>query len=255
MCMIMKGMAVVAVALGLSIDIPRISVRAHAAVPSGHAAASQAKRAEFGTERASGEARHIANWAVHSGDHKGLPFIILDKVEAKLFAFDERGKLIRATPVLLGMGKGDRFAPGVLEMDMYDTQPWQRITPAGRFEAEEDLNLSGERVLWVDYDSGIAIHRLTTRWTKQRRQERLASPSPADNRITYGCINVPVAFYDAIVSRHFGRNGGIVYVLPEDRPAKSLFGSYDVRDRIQVTQESSEGRVRAGSRSAQRSGN
>ena len=85
-----------------------------------------------------------------------LPFLVLDKVKARLFAFDEGGKLIRATPVLLGTGIGDKFAPGVVEMDMFKTKPWQRITQAGRFLAERGRNLQGEQVLWVDYDSGIA---------------------------------------------------------------------------------------------------
>lgn len=183
---------------------------------------------DFRSNMASPAVRHIARWAVHSGNHGQYPFIIIDKVDAKLFAFDGKGRLIRSTPVLIGMGTGDRFAPGVIDMDMYQTQPWQRITPAGRYFAREDLNLEGERVLWVDYDAGIAIHKMAAKRTRQRRHERLASSTPRDNRITYGCINVPVSFYKEVVRRYFGRAGGIVYVLPEERSANELFGSYDV---------------------------
>ena len=136
--------------------------------------------------------------------------------------------MIRSTPVLLGMGIGDTFPPGVIDMDMAATLPSQRITPAGRFEAEEGDNLSGQKVLWVDYDAAIAIHRLPARETAQRRRERLASPTPADNRITYGCINVPPWFYDVVIKRYFSSSGGIVYVLPERRSAKSVSGSYEV---------------------------
>ena len=87
-------------------------------------------------------------------------------------------------------------------------------------------------MLWVEYDSGIAIHKLATQWPEQRREERLASPSPADNRITYGCINVPVAFYTQVIEPYFGGNGRVVYVLPEERAAKDFFRSYDVSGRV-----------------------
>jgi hypothetical protein len=97
-------------------------------------------RAEARGETLSADVQHVADWAVHSGDNKGMPFIIVDKVRAKAAAFDPTGKLLRSTPILLGMGVGDTFEPGVLQMDMHDTTPSQRITPAGRYVAEEDLN-------------------------------------------------------------------------------------------------------------------
>lgn len=186
------------------------------------------QRAEVRGESITHDARHIADWAVHSRDHRGLPFIIVDKVYARAFAFDAAGRLIAQTPVLIGMGVGDTFAPGVVNLDMHQTLPSQRITPAGRFFAEEDLNLKGQRVLWVDYDAAIAIHKLPSKRTKQRRHERIASPYPADHRITFGCINVPPAFYEAVVARHFRRKGGIVYVLPDQAPLQAFFKSYDV---------------------------
>lgn len=188
------------------------------------------KRADIRGESLSADVQHIADWAVHSGDHNGMPFIIIDKVNARAVAFDRTGKLLRSTPVLVGMGVGDIFEPGVLRMDMYQTKPSQRITPAGRYIAEEDVNLAGERVLWVDYDAGIALHKLSAKKTKQRRHERIRSASPADHRITYGCINVPPAFYDQVVRPHFRAKGGLVYVLPDSMPLKTVFKSYDVVD-------------------------
>ena len=220
-----------ALVLDIAVSLFNASLVSAAAATTGSPDTTRQRRADFGGEPVSSQARHVADWAVHSGDHKDRPFIVLDKVDAKLFAFDKNGRLIRATPVLLGMGIGDTFPPGVVNMEMYATQPSQRITPAGRFEAEEGDNLAGQKVLWVDYDAAIAIHRLPARKTAQRRHERLASPSPADNRITYGCINVPPWFYDVVIKRYFSSAGGIVYVLPERRAAKSVFGSYEVAGR------------------------
>ena len=189
------------------------------------------KRAEFRGQYASPEVERVADWAVHSGDNARHPFIIVDKAGAKAYAFDRNGTLIDATAVLLGMGVGDKFAPGVLQMDMYKTKPWQRITPAGRYFAEEDRNLQGETVLWVDYDSGIAIHKLPAKRTKQRRHERIVSPDPAEHRITYGCINVPPAFYDRVVRPYFGARGGVVYVLPDTVPLNTVFRTDEVSPR------------------------
>jgi hypothetical protein len=185
-------------------------------------------RADFRGETVSAEVRNIADWAVHSGDHHSLPFIIVDKVNAKAVAFDRYGMLIASTPVLIGMGVGDKFAPGVLQMDMYQTKPSQRITPAGRFFAEEGRNIQREVVLWVDYDAGIAIHKMPTKRTPQQRAERMVAPDPAEHRITYGCINVPAGFYDRAVRSHFRAKGGFVYVLPDSTPLKSVFNAYDL---------------------------
>ena len=45
----------------------------------------------------------------------------------------------------------------------------------------------------------------------------------ADNRITYGCVNVPARFYDRYLAPVFGRQRGVVYVLPEQRSLGEVF--------------------------------
>lgn len=185
----------------------------------------------------SAEAHHIADWAVRSRDHKGLPFIVVDKKNAKAAAFDRHGRLLDVTPVLIGMGIGDTFPSEVLKIDMLETQPSQRVTPAGRYFAEEDLDIKGQRVLWVDYDKAIAIHKIPSKETKQRRHERMVSPDPAQHRITYGCINVPPRFYDRVVHKQFRARGGIVYVLPDSTPLKAVFKSLDSAERRSASAE------------------
>ena len=83
-------------------------------------------------------------------------------------------------------------------------------------------------MLWVDYDSAVSIHPTATGVASEKRAERLASPTPDDNRITYGCINVPASFYDQVVARHFRSKGGIVYVLPDSTPLQQVFRSYEI---------------------------
>ena len=90
------------------------------------------------------------------------------------------------------------------------------------------MNYRGEDVLWVDYGSGLSLHRVLTTKPEERRLERLATPTVKDNRISYGCINVPKKFYENIVAPTFFGTDGIVYILPELGSARELFGTYVV---------------------------
>ena len=198
----------------------------------GHPAAiDDARRANFRQEAASSEARNLAHWVVNSADNRGLPFVIIDKVQAKVFVFDPQGQLRGASSALMGLAVGDDSVPGIGLRKLSSIRPEERTTPAGRFEASLDRDLQGHEVLWVDYDSAVSLHRVVKGHPKERRAERLASPSPLDKRITYGCINVPVGFFDDVVSPAFKGRGGIVYVLPETRSAREVFGSYAIEDR------------------------
>ena len=104
--------------------------------------------------------------------------------------------------------------------------PEERTTPAGRFVASLGYNVHGKDVLWVDYATAVSLHRVITTNPKERRLQRLASPTPLDHRISYGCINVPAKFYDNVVSPAFTGTYGIVYVLPETRSNSETFASY-----------------------------
>jgi hypothetical protein len=191
-------------------------------------AGKRAQRADFAQASASKEARHVAHWVVDSGNNLNKPFVIVDKQGAKVFVFDAQGTLRGDAPALLGLAIGDHSVPGIGTKKLSAIRPEERTTPAGRFVANLDKNLKGAEMLWVDYDTAISLHRVVTGTARERRAERLASASPSARRISYGCINVPVQFYENVVSPAFTGTDGIVYVLPETRPAREVFGSYDV---------------------------
>jgi hypothetical protein len=195
--------------------------------------------ANFGRERASGDARDIADWVVDSADNLGLPFVIVDKIDAKIFVFDAGGRLTGAAPALLGLARGDDTVPGIGDREYADMPPETRTTPAGRFVAELGMDALGKDVVWVDYDAAVALHRVITSNPEEHRLERLATPTPLDNRITFGCINVPKKFYETVVRPAFTGTKGIVYVLPETRSAREVFASYDVNERLGRTYASS----------------
>ena len=186
------------------------------------------KRANFAKERASLDARHVADWAVDSGDSSGKPFVIVDKKEARVFVFDADGRLRGAAPALLGQARGDDSVPGIGERELSKIRPEEKTTPAGRFVAALGGNMRGEDVLWVDYEGAVSMHRVLTTNPKERRLQRLATATPLDNRISFGCINIPAKFYENVVRPAFTGTDGIVYVLPETRPVRKVFASYDV---------------------------
>lgn len=185
------------------------------------------KRADFGRERPSADAVKVAHWALNSGDHQGAPFIIIDKVRARAYVFQPNGKLRGAAPVLLGLAKGDHTVPGIGEKKLSEITPEERTTPAGRFVAEPGRNMRGEDIVWVDYDSAVSMHRVLTTNPVERRLQRLMSKTPKDNRISFGCINVPVAFFEKVLSPTVAKHEAVIYVLPETRPASQVFGFRD----------------------------
>jgi hypothetical protein len=79
--------------------IPAIDIRAEVV--------SSPKRADFAREQASRDARQLADWIVDAGDNRNLPFVIVDKANARMFVFDAGGLIRGAATVLLGSARGD----------------------------------------------------------------------------------------------------------------------------------------------------
>lgn len=181
----------------------------------------RSRQADFGSESASSRTRETADWVVASRDNLNMPFAIVDKVNAQVYVFSVDGQIKGAAPVLLGMGKGDDVAPGINAMPMSRIPPADRTTPAGRFLTAMGRNSHGKEILWLDYKNAISMHPVITSLPKQRRLQRLASPTPLDNRISYGCINVPPAFFTDVIQRLFSGTAGVVYVMPETRRSGS----------------------------------
>ena len=96
------------------------------------------------------------------------------------------------------------------------------VAETERFVAERGRNLHGEDIIWIDYDAAVSMHRVRATKPSERRLERLASPTPRDNRISYGCINVPAAFYDQWLAPLVMKTKPIVYVLPEERTGRAV---------------------------------
>ena len=176
--------------------------------------------------RPSAEARVMVESVLRSGDHVGRPFAVVDKKNARLFVFDAGGMLAGHTAALLGSTVGDHSVPGVGERAQTGSvRADERTTPAGRFDSVPGVNLSGEPVVWVDYATAFAIHRLRPGKSHALRAQRLATMSPDDNRVSLGCVIVPVDFYEQVVQPVLGRSRSVVYVLPESQLGREMFGA------------------------------
>ncbi len=166
----------------------------------------------------------VAEWVATSGDNHALPYAIVDKLGASIFLFDGKGKPLGAAPVLIGVALGDEATPGIGSKNLAEIGPAEKTTPSGRFLAKFGIAFGHERILWVDYATSVALHAIPPGANpKERRRQRMLSPTPEDHRITFGCINVPTAFYGKSVRPLFQRKGGYVYVLPDTKPIEEVF--------------------------------
>jgi hypothetical protein len=180
---------------------------------------------DFAGHNVSPQALAMARWIAGSEDARGKPFAIVDKKSAKIFVFGADARLVGAAPVLLGLAPGDHSIPGIGQRELADILPNERTTPAGRFESEPGRNLTGEAVVWVDYDAGFAIHRVRPGAAEAARRQRLISGIVGEHRVSYGCVVVEPAFYDGVVAPTLGRARGVVYVLPETRSLGEVFSA------------------------------
>lgn len=167
----------------------------------------------------------LAGWVVATRDSQGYPFAIIDKRAAQILVFGRDGRLRGAAPGLFGSAIGDHSSPGIADRELRDIPAADRTTPAGRFVGGFGPSIGAGPTLWVDYDSAVSIHAVTTGIAAERRAERLASPSPDDNRITHGCINVSPEFYASVVRPTFQR-GGVFYILPDRASLAETFPDF-----------------------------
>ena len=137
--------------------------------------AADRKRANFEREHKSRDAQHMADWVVDSGDNRGMPFVIVDKKDAKVFVFYVDGRLRGAAPTLLGMGVGDDAIPGIGDREMSTLRPEERTTPAGRF-----VSYLGCQLLRKGYSLG-RLRRCRFHASGGYEQARGASPGAFGN--------------------------------------------------------------------------
>ncbi len=171
-------------------------------------------------------ARRLAGWTTATEDNAGLPFLIVDKLGAYIFAFDADGEFLGSAPVLVGLARGDDSAPGIGDLKLSQISADQRTTPAGRFVARFGASDGHGLMLWVDLPDAISLHPVMSVNPGEHRLQRIASPDSEQHRISYGCINVPEMFYDDVVLPALGGGAAVVYILPDTKPMRDVFPGF-----------------------------
>lgn len=171
---------------------------------------------------ASGMVQQFAQDVVRSADAEGRTFGVIDKPSATLWIFDAQGRPVASSPVLVGQAVGDVAPPDIGTRPLSKVKLHEKVTNAGRFVTEAGSNHKGEDIVWLDYNAALSMHRVRN-VPGESRTKRLQTPTVADNRISFGCVNIPASFYDRYIDPLFSRSKGVVYVLPETKPIASLF--------------------------------
>ncbi len=167
-----------------------------------------------------------ARFACEAMLNKGEPnLVIMDKNQGELI-LTKNCKIVDKSPALYGKGKGES------EIADPDT------TPAGIFHMKEHdvdpRDYEGGKVLafLINRKASYVIHPTYQHLPQQRRDQRLASPTPDDNAISFGCINIPTPFYKLTVSflkanqtERIGASGPVIelpklVILPKNRDFK-----------------------------------
>jgi hypothetical protein len=166
-------------------------------------------KTELARERASFDVERVARWALATHDHGGLPFLVVDKARAKLFAFGPDGRVTASAPVLLGASRADGPAAA-------------GATPAGRFVAATWLSIRGNGIVWINADAALTLHGIPSGISPGRAPQRLASGDLDDKRISDGSLHVAGEFYRDYL-RPLKGQVSIAYVLPEVLPVRDVF--------------------------------
>lgn len=188
---------------------------------------------DLGEPSRSETAARVADWIDAAGDNRSLPYVIVDKRTARAFLFDGKRTYRADAPILIGRAVGDEASPGIGNKSLAEIGPAEKTTPAGRFLARFGLAAGKQSVLWVDYATSVALHPIPAGNPKERRRARMLSPGIDDNRITFGCINVPLAFYSKKVRPLFRKKGGYIYVLPDTKSLEEVFPPLRVQPYLQ----------------------
>lgn len=182
--------------------------------------ALETPKADFKGVEAPAAVRLVADWQARKG---GAAFIVVDKPGGLLYAFDASGSLLAKTPALTGKTVADVYTEAQKRLSLAQTTDKDKVTPAGEFASKGVNSGYGKSVEFSHFGtSRLLIHSVYLGTPSERRAERLSSPTGEDNRVSYGCINVPAEFVKDVLEPHF-MGASRVVVMPETMSVEEMF--------------------------------
>lgn len=144
-------------------------------------------------------------------------YIIADKDSACMYLLDKNNKLIAKFPAIFGAAKGE--ALNTANPD--DSVPGKgATTPAGTYYMGKDsldaatIKEFHGRVFDIYGSGDLSFHEP---WSEEykKRMAALNTPTVADNRISWGCINISRENYEKFVAPYFAEKSRM-YILPDN---------------------------------------
>lgn len=142
-----------------------------------------------------------------------MPTVVANKKTGTISVFFPESGKTEIGYALYGRQTGDSFDMTAMDIPTKNHPP---MTPAGTYQIKRVFSwrLNQEILAFVQgADKILAIHAVWMGNPKQHRVQRLLSPTPDDNRITNGCINVDPTFFLDVLSKV--PDGATLTVLPE----------------------------------------
>jgi hypothetical protein len=187
-----------------------------------------ALHARLARERAAPEVQEVAQWAVASQDHAGLPFVVVDKTQARLFAFDPQGQLLGSTAILSSRPQG---VPTPVA-----------AAPTGRFVTDTGLSAHADGIVWVNAGIGFSVYGTPAGQDAGFAPQPWASGDGDNQAVADGTLRVAGDFYREHLS-NLKSQVSVAYVLSQGQPWHEVLGNYMPADgRRQLTLARSSGR-------------
>jgi len=150
----------------------------------------------------SSEVRQTAAWVITTGDNRGLPFVVIDQVRQRLFAFGDDGHLVGSTPILPSGGWRENPAP------------------PGRFVADSWHSTYADAIVWANRGQALSLRAAPAASTERR----LATEQVKDHD-QVGSFHVASEFYRQHL-RAFRHHASVAYVLPDALSVRRNFIVY-----------------------------
>jgi hypothetical protein len=144
-----------------------------------------------------------------------------------MYVFNNQNELEGSAPVLLGQTMGD--FPNMSDPD--NDIALNATTPAGRYRvgmkkyvSEEATATYNGRFLYIINvnssfngrgEGSLAIH-MAYPGEYSQRMAALDTPTPDDNLMSWGCINLRPADYDKFIKPNFGVRHKVLFILPDN---------------------------------------
>jgi len=172
------------------------------------------------------EGKDIYKYYSEKNPTPGKGYVFLDKKSANLYVFDQENNLINKIVAGFGTEEGDKTRTSTAN------KQGTRTTPAGVYilsnlSAVEDLSKYGENQLslfgisTLGNKEFLGLHQTYEgNNEKARREKRLATIDPNDNRFSDGCINISKEDFEKYIKENFkGEGDELLFVLPDEQKA------------------------------------